>query len=179
MDQDLSAFVADRFEAIHAARPHTDFPRWRRIDDRTSRPFATLGYRDAADGPLFLETYLDERIERILSAAIGRSVAREAIVEIGCLAATPSPALLRLWRDTAEELRDSHAFAVATLTRPLRQMFARIGLPLTLLAAADPTRLADASGWGHYYELDPQVCAGPIREGAERLAGYAARMVRR
>ena len=178
MDQELSAFVANRFAEVHSASPQLDYARWCRVDDGQSRPAATLGYRLASEGALFLEAYLPGPIESIVSANFGRPIARNAIVEIGCLAATPTPALLKLWREVAGALRGSHEIAVATVTRPLRMMFSRIGLPLIELAPADPAMLPDASGWGSYYELDPVVCAGSIAIGASALADYRARGAR-
>lgn len=172
MDQQLRNFVLQRFSEAHDATPMLDYPRWSRIDGTDRGPRATLGYRDAGQGQLFLESYLDRPVEQLVSEAMGRSVERQAIVEIGCLAALPSLALVRLWCQTAEELSASHEVAVATLTRPLRAMFARIGLPLLQLVQADPAQIQDARAWGRYYQLDPMVCAGDIRAGARTLAAF-------
>jgi len=172
MDQQLRNFVLRRFSEKHDATPRIDYPRWHRIDGAGEAPTATLGHRDAADGPLFLEAYLHSPVERIVSEAMDREVPRAAIVEIGCLAALPSLALVRLWCQTAEELAQSHEVAVATLTRPLRAMFARIGLPLVRLAPADPAQIADPDAWGGYYRLDPVVCAGDIRAGTAALKAF-------
>ena len=179
MDQQLRDFVFDRFGDAHAARPCIDYPLWSRVDNDQAGPAATLGYRGATEGALFLESYLDDRIERVVSHAFGRTIPRGDIVEIGCLAAVPSLALVRLWCQTAEGLLQSHAVAVATVTRPLRSMFARVGMPLVEIASADPARIGDAGGWGRYYDLDPVICAGDIRAGAEALAAYTARGSRR
>ena len=42
MDQELSAFVANRFAEVHSASPQLDYARWCRVDDGQSRPAATL-----------------------------------------------------------------------------------------------------------------------------------------
>lgn len=178
MDRNLADFVSARFAEAHSATPTLDYSRWCRIDDERSLPKATLGYRLAADGPLFLEAYLNAPVEEVVSAALDRSVDRSDIVEIGCLAAERSPALVKLWRDAADALCGRHEIAVATLTTPLRTMLSRIGVPLVQLAAADPARIADSMSWGSYYELDPVVCAGSVDLGAaalERFAGRGAR----
>ncbi len=178
MNQELRAFVANRFDAVHSAKPVVNYPSWCTVDDASARPAATLGYRVASEGQLFLEAYLDQPIETIVSELFGTAVARGDIVEIGCLASTPTPALLKLWHDVAGRLQGTHEFAVATLTRPLRSMFARIGVPLVEIARADPARVTDVSAWGRYYELEPVVCAGSIELGAAALSAYAARSQR-
>lgn len=175
MDENLRDFVFDRFDEAHSATPCVDYPRWNRVNNENARPTAALGYRDASDGRLFLETYLDASVERIVSEIFGRDIARQAIVEIGCLAAMPSLALVRLWCDTANSLVGTHEVAVATLTRPLRRMFAKVGLPLVELARANPALVSDATSWGSYYETDPVVCAGDIGAGAAALAIYSGR----
>ena len=175
MDQDVGAFVANRFGEVHSATPVLNYPRWCAVSDARAKPAAALGYRVASEGPLFLEAYLDEPIEDLVSEAFGRLFGRGDIVEIGCLASTPTPALLKLWHQVAGRLRGQQEIAVATLTRPLRSMFARIGMPLVPLAKADPARMGDIASWGRYYELDPVVCAGAIEPGAAALAAYAER----
>jgi len=176
MSEAIRAFVADRFTARHGARPSLDYASWHVIHAAPDRPVAALAVRGAADERLFLETYLDQPVEAAVSAAFGRDIARSAIVEIGCLAAAPTPAMLRLWTLTADRLSDSHAVAVATLTLPLRRMFARVGLPFLELAAADPQSLHEEARrrWGSYYEAQPMVCAGDIIAGRAALRIFAA-----
>lgn len=172
MDQQLRNFVLQRFAEAHDATPAVDYPQWNRIDGKGAAPAATLGYREAGHGPLFLENYLEAPIERLVSEAMGRAVDRQAIVEIGCLAAVPSLALVRLWCHTADDLSATHEVAVATLTRSLRAMFARIGMPLVQLVPADPAMIDEPGSWGRYYQLDPIVCAGDIRAGARALTAF-------
>lgn len=91
------------------------------------------------------------------------------------MAAVPTAAMLTLWNVTAANLVGQHRVAVATLTLPLRKMFARVGLPLVELATADPDRLhADARDrWGSYYDTRPMVCAGEIAAGCAALQAFA------
>ncbi|RYG79936.1 MAG: hypothetical protein EON59_15525 [Alphaproteobacteria bacterium] len=170
----LRSFVSDRFADEHGAKPCTDYGTWRAVYGSVAQPLAALAYRSAADEPLFLETYFDAPIEDIVSRAFGRSVTRKSIVEIGCLAAAPTPALLRLWVDAAAVLSEHHEIAVATLTLPLRAMFARVGMPLISLGTAYSTRLdpGDAAQWGSYYAARPMICAGDIRAGHAALTTF-------
>jgi hypothetical protein len=134
---------------------------------------AALGFRRASDGELFLERYLDDPIERVATAALNCDVDRSAIVEIGNFAADNAIVMLELWASAANDLAGSSELAVATLTAPLRRIFARIGIPVSVLGAARAAADSpDAHRWGSYYEQDPQVCAGWITAGQEALAGW-------
>lgn len=144
---------------------------------RTSRRgiTAALGYRPASQGRLFLENYIDEPIEAAVSRAWGRQVVREHIVELGNFAASNAMAMIELWGTAANDLGSASQIAVATLTAPLRTMFARIGLPVVELASAHPDSIEDARArWGTYYDMDPCICAGNIMEGQQALARYLA-----
>ncbi len=176
MNEAVRTFVSDRFAEQHGAMPCMDYADWHVINVGSHQPLAALAVRQAADEKLFLETYLEQPIEVVVSAAFGRQIARSAIVEIGCLAATPTSAMLRLWSEAAIRLSDGHEIAVATLTRPLRTMFARVGLPFIELAEADPQHLHQEvrDRWGRYYEAQPVVCAGDILGGQAALAAFGA-----
>lgn len=141
---------------------------------------AALGFRRADRGPLYLETYLDEPVEAAVSRAFGNRVERGKIIEVGNLAAESAPAMLGLWSLTANDLGGDGEIVVATLTSPLRAMFARLGLKLVILAPARPERVGgDVVRWGRYYQLDPMVCAGSVVEGQAALARFAQRRGRR
>ncbi len=151
-----------------------DYGDWHVVHAPSNQPVAALAIRRAADEPLFLEAYLDVPIETAVSGIYGRPIDRDQIVEIGCLAAVPTPALLTLWGQTALRLSERHDIAVATLTRSLRRMFARVGLPFVELTPADPQRLPGdlCDLWGRYYEAAPIVCAGNIALGATALQAF-------
>lgn len=170
-------FVKELFKHHHDARINPRYLQWRSINAPDGKPLAVLGYRGAADGPLYLESYIQQPIERLLEDRLGVALARAQIVEIGCLAATPSAALIRLWLESAKVLGKDFAVAVATLTEPLRKAFARVGLPFSTLAPASRERLRDDDDdWGRYYDQEPWICAGVIADGEDALARYAPRL---
>jgi hypothetical protein len=137
---------------------------------------AMLGYRRAGEERLFLEAYLDRPVEHEVSDALGRRIARQAIVEIGNFAADNALAMIELWGAAANDLGGRNEVAVATLTAPLRRIFARIGIPVAELAPALPGRLGGNTGeWGRYYETDPRVCAGIITDGQDAIVDFLAR----
>ena len=154
--------VQDRYRAVHGAEPAVDYPAYLTIGSPEA-PHAVLGYRNGDSGPLFLEAYLGEPVEAALTRTLGRPVPRGRIVELGDHASHRPGATLALWREAATALEGQADIAVAVLTRPLRAMFAKLSLDLSVLAPACREALGDAGAkWGRYYDADPLVCAGEI-----------------
>ncbi len=172
MNLDLK-LVCDRYAETYGASIE---PTYRQFLTRAGidGPLAVVGYARADTAPLFLERYLDEPVERMVGAAYDQPVERHAIVELGNLAACNGWALIRLWGQAANDLGDEMEYAVATLTGPLRRMFARIGLPIKVLAGAEAAR-SGAADWGSYYRSDPQVCVGRIAEGQQAIVRFLGR----
>ncbi|MCT2398201.1 thermostable hemolysin [Novosphingobium mangrovi (ex Huang et al. 2023)] len=168
------SLVRRRFLEAHGASVRPAFGSYVHVT-RAERPRAALGYCRAGSEPLFLERYLDAPVEQAVSAATGRPAARESIIEIGNLAADDAFAMIELWGSVANDLGAGCEIAVATLTAPLRAMFARIGVPLVVLGSAVAERADDPEAWGHYYARDPQVCAGVIAQGQQAIAAFLAR----
>lgn len=175
MDEaEIIAFVRARFAQVHGTDVQPDYPSWRHCRVGAPGRRAALGVREAEDASLFLEVYLDQPVEKVVSQAFGRTVPREDIVEIGCLASDSPAALLILWDEAARDFAGRPCVAVATLTGTVRRLLARVGVALVELAAATPDRLAAPGDWGRYYEDDPRVCAGIVSDGAEHIARYLA-----
>jgi hypothetical protein len=175
MCRDIVQFIRSRYAVVHEATPPVAY---RRFLSRMRSPArgAALGFRRAGDGPLFLEQYLDQPIELALRPYFGDDVERARVVELGSLAANSGLAMIELWLATAQELAAGADIGVAVLTRPLRDMFGRLGIGLHQLGPAHAARLGDAANeWGSYYDNDPVVCAGSLREGQRRLQRFTAR----
>ncbi len=137
---------------------------------------AAAGYRTAGAGPLFLERYLPQPVDRLLGANAQAMPARERIVEVGHLAATRAGEGRRLVLMLGAHLREQGCeWVVSTLTGELRQLFVRIGIAPLTLGVADPAQLgADAGAWGRYYEHSPLVLAGHLPKALRHIARYAA-----
>ncbi|MEY4720848.1 MAG: hypothetical protein RIQ46_573 [Pseudomonadota bacterium] len=169
--------ITRKYREVFGASARLAFAEWLQAGREMG---AALGYRRAGADPLFLEAYLDRPVEQLAGEALGRPIRREAIVEIGNFAADNAIAMVELWGRAANDLGSGGEVAVATLTAPLRRMFARIGLPITPLAAADPDRLEGAAAeWGSYYATDPMVCMGVIADGQAAIAAFLARRNRK
>ena len=138
------------------------------------RVLASIGFRAAAEQPLFLEHYLDQPIEDALGDAGCSASGRAGIVEIGNLAACNPGASLFLFVTLAALLRyRGYVHAVATATRALKRTIESFGFKLASLGPADPDRLADrGESWGRYYASQPMIVAGDIGQCFERLAHF-------
>lgn len=172
MLQSIQQLVADRYASVHGARRTVEFPHYCTVRDENG-PCATLGFRSAGEGPLFLERYLPRPIEEVVTDALGRAFGRDRIVEIGAHASHRPRATVALWARAAAELGQRSDLAVAVLTAPMRAMFDRLGLPVVMIAPADPAMLGDeGAGWGDYYRAEPMVCAGEIAAARPALARW-------
>lgn len=156
------SLIHRRYAAAQGGSPVVDYPAYLTIG-AADAPRAVVGYRLAGTQTLFLETYLDRPIEDVLTDRLARPVPRARIVELGDHASDSAAATITLWRDAADALGAHADVAVAVLTRPLRSMFARLGLALIELAPARIEALGgNGARWGRYYEADPVLCAGDI-----------------
>ena len=64
-----------------------------------------------------------------------------------------------------------YQWIVFTATSALRDILTSLGAPLLELATADSRVDGACDEWGRYYETDPRVYAGYLRD-AEGLAGF-------
>jgi len=141
------------------------------------RMLAALGIRPAAEGKLFLESYLDTAIESSLASHFKCPVDRSRVVEIGNLSSTHGGGARALIVTLTAYLSGAaYEWAVFTATPKVCNNFAKLGIELVPLARADKSRLGEAQhSWGHYYDQGPMVVAGRIAYGVEKvLAALAA-----
>lgn len=162
----VEAFVAAVYRERYDAHVRHFAPLMTSLRAADGTIVAAAGYRSAADGPLFLERYLDAPVERQLG------VPRAQVVEVGHLAATQPGAGRRLIARLAPHLAaQGHHWVVSTLTEELRHLFVRLGIVPQALGIADPALLGDeAAAWGRYYAHRPVVGAGPIAPALSTLA---------
>jgi hypothetical protein len=171
----VEAFIQDVYARRYDARVTSFAPTLVALwdgDDIT----AAAGYRTAATGPLFLERYLPQPVDRLLGANAQVLPPRERIVEVGHLAASRAGEGRRLVLMLGAHLRaQGYEWVVSTLTGELRQLFVRIGIAPLTLGVADPALLgADAGHWGRYYDHNPLVLAGHLPKALRHIARYAA-----
>jgi hypothetical protein len=181
---ELEAYVRDRFAAKHGASVRSFMPTLLSFRNRHGELRGVAGIRSAGESPLYLEHYLDQPIERLVTATLSarggahpaatRPVRRDEIVEVGNLAGTNCRAAVRMVAQLPAYLMSRrYSWIVFTATSSVRQILAGFGAPLIELGRADAARVAAApDGWGRYYETDPRLFAGYLPD-AGRLAGFA------
>lgn len=166
----IEAYIRQRFLDVYQARVGRLAPNLLLLQ-REGQTVAAAGWRGADGEGLFLETYLDQPIEQQVARLTGRPVERRRIVEVGHLVAEKPGGSVHVICTLARHLdRLGYEWVVFTATRELLGIFSRLGLHLLALAAADPVHLGDAAqDWGRYYDTQPVVVAGRIRQALERL----------
>lgn len=171
----VERFIEDTYAAAFGGRIAGHYPTLMSVQDDEGVIYAAVGFRHAAQEPLFLEQYLDGPVDQALSRALGAAVERQHVVEIGSLASSGRGATVFLFAAMARHLRQGGLrFAVATATEELRRIFQKAGLGALTLARADPRRLIDGgSSWGAYYQADPVVLAGSIEAACAPLDHFA------
>ncbi|HMS80104.1 MAG TPA: thermostable hemolysin [Burkholderiaceae bacterium] len=138
---------------------------------------AAAGWRPGT-GPLYLERYLDEPIERRIARSAGIPAPdRARIVEVGHLGAARPGEGLRLMRRLGVLLAGlGYRWVASTATPGVRVSFERIGVRMFALAPATIEAAGPhAAAWGRYYERGPTVVAGELAPNLARVARRGAR----
>lgn len=167
--------IALVYRKAYGARLTSFMPRLLSVFGDNGLPRAVVGMRHAADGPLFLETYLDEPIEQAIAAKTGKTFDRRVIVEIGNMAESrPGDARLGIIGATMYLHKLGYRWVVFTAVPQLLNAFKRLGIGIVEVAPADPARLPpDQVGvWGTYYDEHPMVCLGDISGGYDSLRDF-------
>lgn len=163
----FEAYIQQRFRKAHGADIRHFMPELFGMSNATGELCAVAGVRRASAEPLFLERYLDEPIEPLISAAADRPVDRAGIVEVGSLAASDTgSARLSIIAITYLLAMGGLEWVAFTGNIGLVNSFHRLGLKPVTLCVADPARLGDDRlNWDSYYESKPWVHVGNIRAG--------------
>lgn len=132
---------------------------------------AACGYQSLAKRRAYLEQYLDEDADKVMSRKSGCQIQRAQTVEIGHLASF-SRAVARVFFAALAKYLTEQGFhwCVSTVTGPLYALLKRQGLDLLVLCEARAEAVGqDQRLWGQYYQHRPQVCGGSLHLGARRL----------
>jgi hypothetical protein len=164
----LEDFVRREFLAHFGARVKHFMPELLALHGSDGSIRSVVGCRAAAAEPLFLETYTRRPIEEALAQRNGFWVPRERIVEIGSLACRNARAAIEIVRSLVPYLLNAgYAWVVFTGADTVMNVFHYLGLAPQPLCRADALLLGESRhDWGTYYDHDPQVMAGRIRDGA-------------
>ncbi|WP_223488573.1 thermostable hemolysin [Pseudomonas sp. A-RE-19] len=163
----FEAFIQQSFRNAHGADIRHFMPELFGMSNASDELCAVVGVRLASHEQLFLERYLDEPIDPLISAAANQPVDRAGIVEVGNLAASDTgSARMSIITITYLLAMGGLEWVAFTGNIGLVNSFHRLGLKPVTLCAADPARLGDdRHSWGSYYESKPWVHVGNIRAG--------------
>lgn len=171
----VQKYVHDRYEIAFDAHLNTFMPHFMALFDESAEIRSLCGFREARDNtPLFLENYLDDAAEKILSKHFQTGVNRDKLIEFGQLASFSRGISAYHFLLMTEKLVDmGYEWCIFTATDLLHALIQHMGLKTTLIAYADPTRVQNAEKiWGHYYEHQPRILAGNLIEGAKALRSH-------
>lgn len=130
----------------------------------SDRGQGVLGFRPAAEGSLYLESYLELPIETMLAWISHRPVARSSVVEVGQFAVDDRRVAGRLFHELVPFLRErGYEWICFTATHKIRRLLEIAGLTGLVIATArqDAVR-GQADQWGSYYDNDPMVVVGRL-----------------
>lgn len=165
------AFIKSVFSDAYQADISIHYPYLISVSNQDGEILAAAGFRYAHKEPLFLEQYTGAPIEQVLSANYGQEVKRREIAEIGSLASTGSGASIFLFAALASYLDFKQVrYTVVTGTRDLQRHLKMLGLqPQKICDAGQQQLLATSDNWGSYYNTNPCVLAGSVRNGVANL----------
>ncbi len=159
---EIEQFISGVFFHACGARVKTFLPTLMSLRDLEGKLIAACGIRNAGAERLFLENYMDQPIEKLLSEKVGSTVLRSDIVEVG----NYSVAELGLSRTlTSAIFHQLHAtskqWAVFTAIQLVQNALVRQNILPKVLCDADVNHLPpeEQAEWGDYYEQNPKVMA--------------------
>lgn len=172
--REAETFVHRAFDAAYGAQITHFMPTLMTLRSDAGDLLAVLGLRYPTDRCLFLEQYLQQPVEQLLGAAIGMSVDRRSLVEVGNFAVgAAGGGRWLITALTAFLYAAEQTWAVFTCGPELQNAFRRLGVGLVDLAPADPGRLSaeERGRWGRYYDQAPRVMAANVAQSHRALAG--------
>jgi len=173
--QELETYIQGVFAQGYGAEVKHFLPQLMSLRATDGSLHAALGMRSGGTGQLFLETYLDEPVEKRLAAVSGLEAQRDSIVEIGNLASTQPGAARWMFLALAAYLHGRGTeWAIYTVAPFLKNTFLKLGFNLHILAKADKSRLGeDAKEWGSYYDASPEVMAVSVSQAYYSVLHFA------
>jgi len=159
---ELEQFIGAVFRQAYGAEIKHFMPYLMSLRDMDEQLIAVCGLRSAGIEKLFLETYLDQPIENVLSEYAGASVQRSDIVEVGNFSVAEIGVARYLITAIVDQLyASSKQWAVFTAVPVVRNAFSKMNLNPVILGDADRSRLSseEQAEWGNYYAQKPQIMA--------------------
>lgn len=170
----VERFIAERFHLAHGAHIQLFMPLLIALETDQGEILALVGIRGALMEPLFLEHYLTHPIERVISTHAATDTRRQAIVEVGNLAAV-KPGYGRYLFAALTDLLTAwgYRWLACTGIASVINIFHRLGMePIRVAPALAEKIPGGGQGWGDYYAKNPQVMVGDIEKGRQLALRY-------
>lgn len=165
---DICDYIETGYRRCYEANIRCDYPHLLVALDIEGTAVAAVGYRPA-DSALFLEQYLNEPAQYVLSAVYKEPVCRSSVVEIGNLVGDDSRAVFSLMQALWNRLYQHHyRYALLTCTQRLKRRFRY--LPMHQLVVASNSRVSNHECWGRYFQESPVVMTGRLQEYDQRFS---------
>lgn len=168
----IENYIAQQFLLSHRATIRYFMPTLLSLS-QGNKTLAALGLQTASAQPLFLQQYLDRRIDRCIATKAKTPVHLNQIVEIGNLVATQAGASQLLFILLTQVLSlAGYEWVAFTGTPVVKKSLERFGFEFHSLGEATIDHLAPVNqlDWGSYYEQRPMVLAGNISSGIRQLS---------
>lgn len=159
---EIEQFIANIFYQACGAKVRFFLPTLMSLRDLDGKLIAACGIRSAGTERLFLENYMDQPVESLLSERTGSTVLRNDIVEIGNYSVAEMGMSRLLISAIFDQLHaTSKQWAVFTAVQLVRNALIKQNIFPKILCDAGIECLPDEeqSEWGDYYEQNPQVMA--------------------
>jgi hypothetical protein len=167
--QEIEQFIHSRYAETYDADISHFLP-WLLASWREGEVAGVLGLRPGQSGRFFVENYLAQPMEAVLSERLGETVSRASLIETGNLAGTRGSSQLLFIVLTEVLYRAGFRWVTFTATAQVSALLQRLGFAPQALCEADPRSLGEhASAWGSYYANRPWVVAGDVVQAHQTL----------
>ena len=159
---ELERFISDIFRESYGTEIKRFRPYLMGLRDQDDNLIAACSLHSAATERLFLENYLTQPIEAVLSEHTGLPVKRSEIIEIGNFSVADLAMAHHLITAINDQLHfTAKQWAVITAVPALRDAFIKLGMNPDILTDADINLLPveARAEWGNYFEQNPQSMA--------------------
>lgn len=159
---EIEQFIAKIFYQTCGAKVRFFLPVLMSLRDLDGKLIAACGIRSAGEDRLFLENYMDQPVECLLSERTGSVVLREDIVEIGNYSVSEMGMSRMLISAIFDQLHaTAKEWAVFTAVQLVHNALIKQNIFPKILCDADIKKLPpeEQGEWGDYYEQKPQVMA--------------------
>lgn len=172
----VEVFIKDIFRKHHGAELNHFAPSLLAIFNPQNEVEAALGYRLAKDDALFLENYLDQSIESLVSHYLGQNIERHTLGETGNLASSNAASCKALFAYTADYLHDQGIeWFVSTGTAVMRVVYRRLGIKAHIIHDVTKSSLSEKQQhkWGSFYEDKPKIILINVAQAKQRFKQLA------